>query len=542
MTKNAPTPSNRLGNLLQEAREKREMTLGDVAGITHVRKEYLQAIDEGRWDDLPENVYTRNFLRLYASAVGVEEAAVLNLYGEERYGQRAPKQRGNRQNNRQDARASHARGYQSQQQSSSYGQPSNPEPAAPRRSGGRWVAPFLLTVILAGLGIFAWQNMAYTDILSQANTWYQQQTWLPWLADDAPADDALVDDTFVDDDASDVLTNADASVTGGDRDIHNAVSTSTLNTSNAATSNQSTVDNVATNTNDSSVTSTVANDADTTTSNNSATSDNANNLSSDSTQAAFAQTDTSDAAAGANNTNNLNAPTSGDMPPPSDQVLLSIVTEPEGANVSLDGFVLSSRTPIVAALVRPGRSRVLSLELDGYVSSEQAIDLTLNRDIYHAFVPLASQDNQASAGLEGEIVEDTAEDGTGAVEGEVLLTPDNAAEDSDSTAEGADTTADTVDDVAASPDASDATDSNTATGDANTLVLQADEAVWLEVYTGSARGEGERLAYRMLQAGESLSVPTPAFVHAGNSQALQVSRAGQALGAHGEDVTGKLYP
>lgn len=74
----------RLGELLTRARDAKGLELSDVAEVTHVRKEYLRALDEGRYADLPEDVYTRNFLRLYAMAVGVDTDAALDLYARER--------------------------------------------------------------------------------------------------------------------------------------------------------------------------------------------------------------------------------------------------------------------------------------------------------------------------------------------------------------------------------------------------------------------------------------------------------------------------
>ncbi len=86
ITTDEPKIQSQLGQLLQEARESKGLNLSDVASLTHVRKEYLSALDEGRYEDLPENVYTRNFLRLYAQAIDLEEKPILELYSQERYG------------------------------------------------------------------------------------------------------------------------------------------------------------------------------------------------------------------------------------------------------------------------------------------------------------------------------------------------------------------------------------------------------------------------------------------------------------------------
>ncbi len=73
-----------LGDMLVEARQRKALELSDVAELTHVRLEYLRALEEGRYQDLPEDVYSRNYVKLYAQAVGLDEAAVLDSYGRER--------------------------------------------------------------------------------------------------------------------------------------------------------------------------------------------------------------------------------------------------------------------------------------------------------------------------------------------------------------------------------------------------------------------------------------------------------------------------
>jgi cytoskeleton protein RodZ len=74
----------RLGRLLREARERAGMGLSDMAEVTHVRRVYLLALEEGRYADLPEDVYARNFVRLYANAVGLDAAELLGRYAQER--------------------------------------------------------------------------------------------------------------------------------------------------------------------------------------------------------------------------------------------------------------------------------------------------------------------------------------------------------------------------------------------------------------------------------------------------------------------------
>lgn len=73
-----------LGLRLREARTARGLEIADIAELTHVRREYLRALEEGRYDDLPEDVYTRNFVKLYAQAVGLDAEQILSDYQAER--------------------------------------------------------------------------------------------------------------------------------------------------------------------------------------------------------------------------------------------------------------------------------------------------------------------------------------------------------------------------------------------------------------------------------------------------------------------------
>lgn len=73
-----------LGRLLREARAERGLEIADIAELTHVRQDYLRAIEEGRYADLPEDVYSRNFVRLFAQTVGVPPSEALDVYQAER--------------------------------------------------------------------------------------------------------------------------------------------------------------------------------------------------------------------------------------------------------------------------------------------------------------------------------------------------------------------------------------------------------------------------------------------------------------------------
>jgi cytoskeleton protein RodZ len=77
-----------------------------------------------------------------------------------------------------------------------------------------------------------------------------------------------------------------------------------------------------------------------------------------------------------------------------------------------------------------------------------------------------------------------------------------------------------------------------------TVTLSVTAPAWLEVYTGGARREGERLVYRLAEPGETLTFEGPVFVFTGNAGGVTVSVDGSAaepLGAP-DRVVGRVLP
>lgn len=73
-----------LGDILRDARQAKGLELSDIAEITHVRKEYLKALEANDYSALPEDIYTKNFVKLFAQSVGLQEARVMELYARSR--------------------------------------------------------------------------------------------------------------------------------------------------------------------------------------------------------------------------------------------------------------------------------------------------------------------------------------------------------------------------------------------------------------------------------------------------------------------------
>lgn len=72
-----------LGEKLRALRKGQAVTLDLIAKKTHIQKSFLEALERGRYADLPEPVYTRNYIRMYARALGADEKYFLELYEEE---------------------------------------------------------------------------------------------------------------------------------------------------------------------------------------------------------------------------------------------------------------------------------------------------------------------------------------------------------------------------------------------------------------------------------------------------------------------------
>ena len=72
-----------LSEKLRALRRNQAVTLDLIEKRTHIQRNYLEALEEGRFEDLPEPLYSRNFIRSYARALGADEKYFLELYDEE---------------------------------------------------------------------------------------------------------------------------------------------------------------------------------------------------------------------------------------------------------------------------------------------------------------------------------------------------------------------------------------------------------------------------------------------------------------------------
>lgn len=82
----AESPTEHVGAFLREARENTGRSLADIAAFLRIRATFLQAIEDGRYGDLPGPTYVVGFIRSYADYLGLDAAALLAQFKTETSG------------------------------------------------------------------------------------------------------------------------------------------------------------------------------------------------------------------------------------------------------------------------------------------------------------------------------------------------------------------------------------------------------------------------------------------------------------------------
>ncbi len=476
--------TSKVGQLLQEARRQRGLEIKDIAASTHVRSEYLAALEEGRFSELPENVYTRNFLRLYAEAVGLDEKEVLEHYSMERYGKSdAP---------RKSVYPSPA--YDTSTESYVDGE-AVAQGTTDKRRGIGWIVPLLILTLLGSGLYYGWRNFVFPNdatggytlnlpgidrefnipsfnrsSVAGTDTTNVTDTGTPTLAGDTTVTNASnngADTTSGLELATEGATNADNSAvasTTGDGDTSNTADDTTGDVAlvvPASGENASEGQLITPGT--ASTASSAGSDSSDDVSTEDATTTETSVIA-----ATVEGSDTTDTAAGF--------------------VLFSIATEPAGANVNIDSFDLGP-TPISDFPITPSDTKQLSVSFEGYETIEQSFDGTEAQEFFFTLV-------EASAGT-GDITD---------VEGDATTV--------DSITISSDGTVVAIDDGSVEPPAS-------LQGKAVITVEEGGEA-WLEVYQGTTR-DGSTLVYRVANGEDRFEFDLPIVVRAGRSSLVKVS-------------------
>ncbi|MCW5737267.1 MAG: helix-turn-helix domain-containing protein [Enhydrobacter sp.] len=74
------SPGHAVGRLLRDQREARGLSIEDIAKRLRIRRAYLEAIEQGRFDQLPGAAYIPGFLRAYAAHLELDAEKVLSAY------------------------------------------------------------------------------------------------------------------------------------------------------------------------------------------------------------------------------------------------------------------------------------------------------------------------------------------------------------------------------------------------------------------------------------------------------------------------------
>ena len=68
------------GQMLKQAREGQNLSVEDLASLTRIQENYLRALEEDRFEALPQQVFTKGFVRTYARALNMDEGDVMRRF------------------------------------------------------------------------------------------------------------------------------------------------------------------------------------------------------------------------------------------------------------------------------------------------------------------------------------------------------------------------------------------------------------------------------------------------------------------------------
>ncbi len=72
-------PGLDIGKILNEARIRHRLSLDEVSETLRIRRDYIAALEQNRWDDLPGEVYGQGFLRSYGRLIDLDGDKLVDL-------------------------------------------------------------------------------------------------------------------------------------------------------------------------------------------------------------------------------------------------------------------------------------------------------------------------------------------------------------------------------------------------------------------------------------------------------------------------------
>ncbi|GBE40169.1 MAG TPA: helix-turn-helix domain-containing protein [Nitrospirae bacterium] len=74
---------NTPGTLLRSEREKQKKSLNDIEKVLKINIEYLRAIENDNYQQLPADLFAKSYLRSYSKALGLDDTHILDLYNKQ---------------------------------------------------------------------------------------------------------------------------------------------------------------------------------------------------------------------------------------------------------------------------------------------------------------------------------------------------------------------------------------------------------------------------------------------------------------------------
>src|SRR5215813_14054770 len=74
-------PRTTLATWLRDGRNRKQLTIEDVARVTKIQVRILERLESGQYDGLPADVFVKGFVRSFARCVGLDESKALEKYG-----------------------------------------------------------------------------------------------------------------------------------------------------------------------------------------------------------------------------------------------------------------------------------------------------------------------------------------------------------------------------------------------------------------------------------------------------------------------------
>src|SRR5690348_16238332 len=78
----------KISEILQDKRIELGLSIEQIVRVTKIKREYIIAIEDGRYDDLPSESYALGFIKNYASYIGINKNKAAALFRREYEGRR----------------------------------------------------------------------------------------------------------------------------------------------------------------------------------------------------------------------------------------------------------------------------------------------------------------------------------------------------------------------------------------------------------------------------------------------------------------------